>query len=228
MKKISMVSRSYHQLGFTAISGFAGGVQVGLRSSPKFFDPLKVPVEDAAMGVLIENQMSTYSAYHHGGDFQKPAFEAAQAALIAGIDENAIFVEGVAVGDASIIKASGFNATEVGNTPTPGPEGKPIVTAKRGEYSGDINSECSMYPDSPQYGCIVSVGKPLDVGVIITNDGNLIIPASQTNIIMINLTSQRRKSFTGLTPKVDYWFYYFVVNTNGVSALSDGVMVGCA
>ena len=224
-----MVSRAYRQYSYTLISSFAGEVNTGLRKSPSMFDPLLLPVKDTEMDILIANQISKYAEYHHGGDFQKPAFEAAQGALIVGLDKNAVFVEGVAKGNATNINASGYKATEAGYTPRPGPEEQPVVEVKKGKQSGEIITEtAALVPGNYQYGCIISEGKPLESDVIITSDGNLMLSPKQTNQVIISLTSQRVKTIKGLTPKVDYWVYYFIVNANGVSILSKGVMISCA
>ena len=56
--------------------------------------------------------------------------------------------------------------------------------------------------------------------ITLNQQGQLIINAGQTFRILHDLNNERKKKFTGLTKGTDYFFYFYVVNSGGVSPLS--------
>ena len=111
------------------------------------------------------------------------------------------------------------------------------VTVKHGQWEELITS-CPSVPKA-MYGCIMTEGAPLPDWLVITPDGKIIAednkkpdpspdpkPADMKSM-QIDLTSQRVKHFTNLKRGSTYYFYYWVVNTAGVSPLSEPVMIVC-
>ena len=71
---------------------------------------------------------------------------------------------------------------------------------------------------TPDGRIIAPIGKPLSGGME---------SGSELTGFQIDLTSQREKHFTGLKPGSTYYFYYYVVNSAGVSPLSTVVSIMC-
>jgi len=219
-------SLSYHQASAEHLPVFGLGVKQGIKNNPTVFDPAKTPappVTDTQFETLIGNDEETYAAYKKGGSAQKPAYLAARSALITALDDTAVYVDTIANGDENIITLAGYTPTYVSKNKPTVPTAPKKVTAETGDSTGEMITECETFDKNCQYGCIVSEGQPLPAGIAITADGLLFLPAGLTNRIIFNLNRERVKKFTGLTKRVDYYFYYFVINAAGVSPLSEGV-----
>ena len=225
MPLLAHCSLAFHQMSFSKLSGFAQGVEQGLKKNSTVLDPLTVPVKDADLLILINNQINTHSAYKQGGKAQKPAFLLANAQLLSALNDIADYVDGIAVGDTIIITMAGYVPTNPGHSQSGGPLEQPVVSGSRGNSTGIIIVESDVFTKGCSFGCIVSEGKPLDQGVILNASGQFILPAEQTNRIIHDINNQRVKTFSGLTKGVDYYFYYYVVDTHYVSPLSDGLMI---
>ena len=213
----------YHNYSGSNLPVFGGGVQLGIKNNPTVFDPTKVPVADTQFTTLISNEETTYAAYKKGGMAQKPAYLTARAALMAALDNTAVFVDNIANGDEKIIIMAGYKPTNSTTGNPVKPTAPQTITITNGVSTGELNAECESFGIEHIYGCIVSAGVPLPAGITITATGQLIIPAGQTNVIIHDVTVQRKKQFTGLTKGVDYYFYFYVSNTEGVSPLSVAV-----
>jgi len=219
-------SLNYHKASAEHLPVFGLGVRQGIKNNPTVFDPAKTPappVTDAQFETLISNDEETYAAYKKGGSAQKPAYLAARSALMAALDNTAVYVDTIANGDENIIILAGYKPTYTSKNKSTVPTAPQKVTAKQGLSTGEMITECETFGTGCHYGCIASEGQPLPSGTAITANGLLFLPAGLTNRIVFNLTGERVKKFTGLTKKVDYYFYYFVINAAGVSPLSVGV-----
>jgi len=213
----------YHNYSGSNLPIFGGGVQQGIKNNPTVFDPTKAPVTDTQFTTLISNEENTYAAYKKGGMAQKPAYLTARAALIAGLDSTAIFVDNIANGDKNIIILAGYKPTNATTGNPVKPTAPQTITVTNGVSTGELNAECETFGTNHIYGCIVSPGMPLAAGITISATGQLLIPGGQTNLIILDINTQRKKQFTGLTKGVDYYFYFYVSNAEGVSPLSVAV-----
>ncbi len=129
--------------------------------------------------------------------------------------------------DAADVEACGLKPRDTTHTPAVKPEAA-TVKVVRG-VTGELVTSCPGVEGARYYGCMMLEGGPLPEGIGISPDGKLIAewnkpdtPAAEPSVtsFQIDLTPQREKHFTGLTPGNTYYFYYYVVNTAGVSPLS--------
>jgi len=225
------VSLDYHEMSFEDRLKLAYTNRIGIRDHPVDFDYTKLkkpPYTDIEYGVYIDDAENKHLIYKQGGRAQKPAFDKADLMLKIKMDEMAVYVDDIAQEDEGIIIISGFNVAN-GSAPhnkqtTPG---TPTVSAVRGANSGEIDAECEVFGKNAIYICIVSEDKPLEANTNVSNNGQLIIAASNLNRIIHVLDIHRKKKITGLIKGKFYWIYYIVSNSAGVSQLSIGVEVVC-
>ena len=220
-------SLSYHNDPIESLPTFASGVRQGIANNPTVFDPkgnVPPPITDNQFDLLISTEQGTYATYKNGGQAQKPAFTVARAALIAGLDKTAEYVDSIANGDANIIILAGYKPTGIaggGLTAKMAAATAPqTVKVTNGVSTGELDAECETFHAGHHYGCVVSEGQPLSSGTKLNAQGQLIIDPQQTNRIIIDVNGERKKKFTGLTKGTDYFFYFYVVNSGGVSPLS--------
>ncbi len=222
-------SLNYHFLSAINLPVFADKVKTGVFGNPKNFDPSKepsLPITEAELSVLIAAEQQAYSAYKLGGLSQKAPYIVARKLLVSKIDLLAGYVEVVANGDAGVIALAGFEPTYFGEAGKQGLLTAPIeVILSHGTVAGAINAECESFGSAHQYGCIVTEGHTLSKDIAIDTAGHLILPAGMAYRIFFDLNHNRKKHFTGLTKGVDYHFYFYVINNNGVSALSKAVTI---
>lgn len=219
-------SLSYHEKKIETLPVFATEVSQGVFGNPTTFKLTgtpAIPFTQAAFNALISNEQTAYAAYKQGGNAQKPAFNIARTALMGGLDKMAIYVDSVANGDANVIILSGFEPTSgaggatLAKTKATAPQ---TVKVTNGVSTGEIDAECESFGTGHHYGCIVSEGQALSASTKLNAQGQLMIDPNQTHRIILDLNSDRKKRFTGLTKGTDYYFYFYVVNTGGVSPLS--------
>ena len=223
MKK-SHVSLSYHEMEVILLNGFAETTKSSILKHPTVFLQDKIPVKDAALEILIDNESLAYIAYKRGGIDQFPAWDTARGLLMTGLDSNAKYVEDLADGDVNIIILSGYNHTSTQDSVIVKPSQAKILTLTAGTSlpSGEMEIESETFHDGVfTYGCIVSEGKPLADGWLLNPQGQFVITPGTTNRIFHDVNNQRKKRFVGLTKGVEYFFYFYVTNSAGVSVLSE-------
>ncbi len=221
----------YHRFSGVNLPAFGTKVMDGVWDHPLTFDPLvnPPPSTKAAFQLAINAVLSSYSSYDMGGKAQKPAFEDAFDALIVLLDKYNGYVNKVAGGTTNVIIISGFTPVHsVPNTKEVSPTQPAWVTISNGEVSGVLHSECETFGANHHYGCIVCEGHQLPDNVQILPTGILIMPANVSFRIFHNFTNGRKKVFNGLVKGIEYYFYYYVTNTAGVSVLSVVVSKMCS
>jgi len=236
------VSLSYRREKKTTLETFATGVITNMVAHPTVFTNL--PITQAMFQALITTYVLVYGIYKQGGLGQKTAFENAWAALVAGLDQLAVYVDEVADGDEGIIVQAGFVATKGTKSKKSKPEqGKGVKVQSLN--SGLMTATCGPDPLATSYVCIVTEGAALPAGAHVTKSGQLIIPhtrlasgedGAQTptsrlggyHSIIIDLTHKRKKEFTGLNVGSAYYFVFCPVNATGVGQLSAPVMKMCS
>ena len=219
-------SRSFHTDPVSGLGDFYVIVQTGIFGNAlTFANPPFTKVEtDLSYNIFINAR----AEYTKGGSAQEPAYVAAYGEIIKKLNKLADFVDGIAVGDRQKIILSGFNPTtnllQKGTSTYPSqPTG---VTFVADTPTGEIHTSCDYHDGKVTYGCIVSEGQPLRDGITISKDGQVKIPPCLNTIIQ-SVSHQRQKEFTGLTPGINYYFYYYVVNTAGASPISSVLKVLC-
>ncbi len=224
MSKLAYVSHEYHEMEVGLVNGFAETTKSSILKHPTVFLQDKIPVKDAELEVLIDNDSIAYIAYKRGGIDQFPAFSTNRAALMSGLDLNATYIDSVAKGDVNIIILSGYNHTSTQDSVVVKPNQPQTLTLIAGTTlpSGEMEIECETFLDGKfTYGCIVSEGMPLAAGWLLNPQGQFVITPGALNRIFHDVNNQRKKRFVGLKKGVEYFFYYYVTNSAGVSVMSE-------
>ena len=234
MGKKAHVKLDYHKMSVTDLLQKGTVVQQGIDKNSDVFSyaavaPIpKPPYTSVAFGGFIKTLVDADAAYDQGGRAQKPAFKAALTELKSVMDEYADYVDIIADGDEGIITLSGFSVADGSAAhQKQTPPATPVAEAERSETSGEIVVQTTVYSRGTSYSCLVSEGGPLNSGTTMSPTGQLFIPAGNTNRIIHAVDIQRVKKIMGLTKGVNYWVYFYVANSAGVSQLSTGIEILC-
>ncbi|MES2620542.1 MAG: hypothetical protein V4615_06790 [Bacteroidota bacterium] len=225
-------SRNYYKrLKVDQLDNFAGEVEEGVYVNNPLLFPLP-PLNQAAFHLLITTYDTTRAAYTGGGSLQKGAFDNAKAALLAGLDELADYVDEVANGLAATITDAGFAATKGTRSSAVKPAQPMNIFLKRG-IALQLIAECPKITGVNSCLCIITQGAPLPVEIGITADGKLVLPnfgigpGPVIAVIGFDFSEQRVKVFSNLTHDATYYVYFVYVNAAGVSPLSEPVSIVC-
>jgi hypothetical protein len=115
------------------------------------------------------------------------------------------------------------------NTRTPATLAEqPVASVKRG-IANQLLPSCNKIDGANYYGCIMVIGAALPEGTFLSADGKLVFEgnAGPTPKIVFDLNQQREKKFSGLQHDETYYFYFYAVNSAGVSPLSEGISIVC-
>ncbi|MCF8278722.1 MAG: hypothetical protein K9J17_18490 [Flavobacteriales bacterium] len=234
---------AFHKTPIGKLGTFAVGVRDGIYKNPsEFAAPIITEITFNAAITAYENM---YGAYTQGGNAQKGPFFAAEEALMDLLDEQVVYVDAVAQGDANIIWLSGFKPTKATKSKKPAPKQFKDVKVKR-VSTGVMQAKCEHQPGVDVYICIVTAGVPIPDNIQINEGGQLpvgenapaipldpnnpiavALPFVQANGGIFDFTKGRKKKFLGLTPGVTYYFTFFGINTAGVGQFSAPVGLVC-
>ena len=204
------------------------GILDGVYTNDKIF---KNPtITQLVFAALVTTFISTRKAHEKGGLAQLPAYEAATAALRVAVLTLAEFVDGIALGDITIINLAGYDAT-YDTTSTSSAMGNINITGltltREDSFIGRLDTDSESKGDRANYIGILCEGFPLPDGVTIDADGNIYIPSSVTMHIRVNIGMTRKKKFTGLTPGLTYYAYYIYKTSKFLSGFSNEVKMIC-
>lgn len=133
--------------------------------------------------------------------------------------------------DGADVEKCGLKPRDTNRTPVALPD---AVTVKltHGE-TREIIANCPVQKTAKYFGCIMTEGAPLPKNFTVSPDGKikglvkLLADTPAITDVQIDLTDKRKKYFAGLKPGSTYYFYFYVVNGSGVSALSAPVSMVC-
>ena len=228
-------SVDYHYFNGSDLDLKAHLIEDGLyKNDPPFTLP---PVKAEDYKVLVEDHHTKYEAYKNGGKAQKGPYQTSRTALITAMDALGNYVDHLPEVDNDMILLAGFTPTQTGGSKTVAPPPPSGITLTLG-ISGEMFSICDALPGETFYGGILVAGKPLPENFAISKAGQVIIPATKPEgnaeakaessvALILDLTKQRKKHYTGLTKGVDYYAYYFAINSAGVSQISGPVILMC-
>lgn len=229
-------SVDYHNFNGTDLDLKAKLVAEGIYTNdPPFTSP---PYTQTAFNLLVTDHHDKYDAYKNGGQGQKGAYSTARTSLITAMDKTGDYVDERPGVDNDMILLAGFTPTKTGETKSVIPPPPGGITLSLG-ITGEMFSICDAITGETFYGSILVAGKPLPENFSINNAGQVIIMGDKTEptttvtevkegvTFILDLTKQRRKHYRGLTKGVDYYCYYFAVNSAGVSPLSGPVVLMC-
>ena len=234
MRNKAHVKLDFHQMSVTDLLQKGTVLKQGIDKNSDVFSytPVapkpKPPYTSVELSGFISTLTTTDAAYNQGGRAQKPAFKTALTELKSAMDEYADYVDIIADGDEDIITLSGFDVADgsAAHQKQTVPS-TPVAKAERSDTSGEIVVETTTNGRDSYYGCLISEGMPLNSGTTMSPTGLLYIPPGNTNRVIHALDVHRVKKIMGLTKGVNYWVYFYVANTAGVSQLSTGVDVMC-
>ncbi|WNM20191.1 hypothetical protein [Flavobacterium capsici] len=215
--RIRFCRLNFRQFTATALDTFCELILGGLyQNAATFPAPPHSQVEFVAAKSNFINAFVEYTKY---GPSKLTEFMTTYNALIAMLNSLAIYVDSVALGDASKIVLSGFDPSK--ETPQPV---APLVqatsfTLKRTENTGEIVVNITPVSNFGvvHYGCVCVEGTDIvDLSII---NGQLFFQGG-TPPLRYDLNKSRRKVFSNLKIGVVYYFYVFVVNSVSVSPLS--------
>ena len=185
------------------------------------------PHTAAEILALVTTYNSAKGEYKVGGLLMKPAYLAASAALLDCILDFAPYVDGIA------------NGVEVTSDLSTLPNNKPVdyaaLIAAGGKATGvkgviglalQIVSDCIAFGTGVSYFVILSETLQLPDGFTISSSGQVCMPAGMTNRDFVNVTKNKKKRFSNLTPNTQYYLYYVLVYGETVGLMSAPVTVG--
>lgn len=215
----------YHRFGTAGLENKATQVSNGIFNNASHFPS---PPFIGTEFINIQTDFSTAAAdYDTYGAVKKTAFISAKKKLISLMDVLAVYVDGIANGDESIIILSGFTPTS--STPQ---NNIPLVridsfNAQRTSNPGEIAVEIPAIKGhgSISYYCICSEGAPISNIAIINGQITL---DSTTNKVRYDYAKSRKKLFQSLTIGTTYYFYVFASNTVSVAPISEAKTVMAA
>ena len=223
MSKAKVLRTDYKEAAEDALDTKSTAVQNGLADHAGTFTA--PPVLPVAIGAFILAYRNKLSAYRRGGLDQKEAYLNAKADLIDALDQDADYVDITANGSAELINNAGYVATKTTKSPKPAPVKPTGVKAKRGPAIGQILVECPTQKGGLFYGLIICVGVPL----VNTNLLNGQLSLDENNMILgVDLNKSRKKVVLDLAVGTTYYFYMYCGNSNGISPLSDAVVLMAA
>lgn len=227
-------SLSYHNYKRDNVESFAVAVRDGIFENGTVFPT--PPITQSDCQTLIDDFINKYGAYQFGGRSNKGPYQAAYASLIVGLDSLAGYVNTVAAGDANKILMSGFIPTK-GISSAINPPAVPATPMVKRGITGVLIAEVEVVAGAEFYGCIVILNqiKPDYANIngtgqlVLTDDGsNPPPPPPSVSGVIFDFNKSRKKTFINLQVGFTYYFYFYAINANGVSQLSNGAALMCA
>lgn len=216
----STVKRNYRKLDGIKLENKAEGIETGIYGNASVF--VTPTITNLVFSAAIVDYSKKRTLYEQGGIAQKLAYTKAKNVLMTLVDGQAEFVESIAVGDITIIKMAGFDATfDPDGSPKPGVVRVDGISLERLEKgTNSLVSDCGTLPKGNTLVAILCEGFPLPSEVVIDSDGNIILPKGFAGQIRTNVKHQRRKYWRNLTSGVHYYVYYIAITAKGISLLS--------
>ena len=216
---------SFHDYGNPVLDTFSHEILNGIFKNELIF--ISPPLTSAELTHIIADYNVALSVYKANGKNYKTAFLQARKKLIDALNTLAIYVNGIADGDPSIITLAGYIPTAGESHIAPQLEKILTITTKVTNVSGQVIIETPAIVGKgvTGYTLILVSGEPLNVENF-ANDA-LVITASEGQQIIISLTKSKKKVVNGLDSNLIYYAYMYAINATGVSPLSDGVRVKC-
>jgi len=206
---------------------------VEMTGNPNFV----TPSPSLATVTTVTDDLETKElAAEGGGTAQTIARDAAELVWDDTMRQLADYVDLIAQGNTVIISSAGFTPTSTERQPTQPPV-KPLnLILKRSEETGAVFFSCDPVPDAESYVAILSTDvTALDIaatGTQLMIELNAAtpapfaapppVPAPVTNILLIiDVSSQRKKTIRGLTPATRIYGKMYCTNTAGRGPDSD-------
>lgn len=224
-------SFAYHSIKPDLLTTFALGIRDGIFNNPTIYNT--PPMTIIVYQVLIDNYTNARAAYKQGGLAQKGDYELAKQALMAALDQLAVYVNGIASGNPALITEAGFVPTKGNKTQVVAPLQPLLPTLTRG-LPGELYADCAPADGVDGWGGLLVANNPIPEGMGINELGQIVAfsnvstaghtpgptPGPGSIQFIQDLNKARRKKFTGLAIGTTYYFYMWAMNAGGVSPLS--------
>jgi hypothetical protein len=207
----------FHNFGNTKLDTFSGQVRNGIYNNAVVF--ALPPVIEADYASAQESFETAAAEYKLFGITKKTVYLAAKKTLLEKLDALAVYVDGKANGDGSMIALSGFIPSQDQFVRVQDLDKIQGFNLKRTEAPGGVAVEIAAITKkgSISYCCVASDGRLTNPALI---NGQIVLTPGDTMVYQ-DYNKSRRKVFQGLTPGKEYFFYVFANNSASVSPLSD-------
>jgi len=229
MKKVSVTDRVsiklIKKILQSEIAKRAQKMSDAIYGDPDVFSGV-LPMTLTALAVIIATFLSAEGAYAVGGSLRRSAFITAKKALYAAVLKFAPYVDGIANGNAVILALSTLpllsEEPDYAALISAGGIAQRI-TALQGAFVRNIVTNCASFGENIGYIVIVSEGVPLPDGFVITSNGTVVTPSG--NRCFVNGFGNRKKTFSNLLPKTEYFVYYVLTFGTVVGMVSAPVSI---
>lgn len=215
--RIPICKLFFRQYSATGLDTFSQLVLAGIYdNTTEFATP---PIDEASYKAKQQDFLAAYVEYDKYGPVKKTNYLNAKRALVNILNTLAVYVDSVALGDASIIVLSGFEPSREQSQPSQPLPQISSFSVKRSESAGEIVINIASITNFGlvNYGCICVEGQPLaEISIV---NGQLVFPAGGP-LVRYDLNKTRRKVFNNLIAGKTYYFYVFAINSVSVSPLS--------
>jgi len=184
------------------------------------------PFDAVAIAAIILTFTSAQSAYKVGGTMKRMAFNKAKKAIYDCILSFSPYVNKLANGNQLILDLSTlptlFDELDFAALIAAGAVAV-NVKVKQGKFAREIDTDSDSFGLGVGYFVALSEGGELPVDFTINASGQVNCPGS--NRIFINFAKDRKKTFTGLLPKTEYFVYYVLTYGTTIGILSNGISI---
>ena len=185
------------------------------------------PLTPKQIKALIKTFTNAKTFYKLNGITGKMAYLNAMTALINGMLAFVPYVNNIAKGDKRILAASTLPTTEVAKDVAKMFKEGLTASGITGliDKNGRLETDCDPFGDGVNYIVVLSEGIPLPINFCINSRGQIEQTSGILNRIFIDITSSRKKVFTGLSILKSYFIYYIMVFGDKVSFISKCIEV---
>lgn len=172
-----------------------------MRGNPRFASP-DVPIDElkASTDLLEERNVAAIT----GGKEATLLMHQAEDVWVDKMRKTALYVDRTADGDGTIILNAGFDLAK-----QPSPAVRPEFSVELGDKLGSVLLRRQKVEGAKSYIWQYSIGE---------------IPASESDWVTAQVTSQASVELTGLTPLSKYWFRVAAVTITGTTAYCAPIM----
>ena len=214
------ILQDYHEckkLEFNTIltkvsNGLYGTANIGSFPSPT--------IGKVAFTLLVTDYREANNQYEAGGKDEKPAYDTALTAMIAGLDSGKAYVEGLPELTVDLINLSGFTPNKQSVSSSTVPDA-PLLNKFTRLLGGGMTFDYDSVVGAEFYETYLVEGPALPVGAVYAN-GKLDYPKNSGVRLILDGTKQRFKVYLNLTIGQEYTIFPTAGNSAGVSALGIG------
>ncbi|MGV9004892.1 hypothetical protein [Flavobacterium sp.] len=208
---------NFRQFSGSGLDTFTQLVLAGIYPNATQF--LAPPINLSAYTATRNLFVSSFVEYDKYGSVKKTEYIIAKKEMVISLNTLAVYVDSVAMGDASKIILSGFAPSREQPQPSQPLPKVENFSVKRSDNDGEIVVTIGALSNYGMinYGCICVEGRPLDENSIV--NGQLVVPEG-TQKIRYDMNKSRTKKFNNLTIGTLYFFYCYAINSVSVSPLS--------